>query len=420
MNDFDVKLNRYADLIIEVGLNIQPGQKLIINSPVSAVDFVRIVTEKAYKAGTSRVLVQYFDEIVGKLTLELATEEGLEDFPTWIPRGYEEMAEENVAFLNLNAPNPTLLKDVDPNRVAISNKAQGMAFRGFQQYIVGGKISWLIAAIPTMEWAETVFPKERPETALSKLWDNIFYTTRVDQERPVELWKEHIGQLNHHAAVLNEKDIQKLHYKGPGTDLTIEFDSRSQWISAGFQNEKGIDFVPNLPTEEVFTIPVRTGVNGIVQSTKPLNYSGNLIKDFSLTFKDGKVVDFQAKEGYETLKKLLDTDDGACYLGEVALVPHDSPISNTNLVFNNTLFDENASCHLALGNALNICVKDESNQAPELLEEMGFNTSITHVDFMIGSAELNIDAIKKDGTTEPIFRNGNWASNLIPASSVKK
>ncbi|MFI8687303.1 aminopeptidase [Rossellomorea sp. NPDC077527] len=405
---FEKNLERYAELIVEVGLNLQKGQELMISAPITSYQFVRLVTEKAYEAGALNVLTDFYDDELKKIRLERSTEDGLKAFPTWKAKGYIEMAENNVALLNLAAPNPSLLRDTDPTRVAMLNKTSAKAMKDFSAYIGGGKISWLIAAIPTNEWAKTVFPELPQEEAFSKLWENIFYTTRTDQEKTVELWESHISNLNIKAKQLNEGNYKKLHYKGPGTDLTIEFHPKTKWISAQFTNDKGIPFVPNLPTEEVFSIPVKYGVNGKVSSTKPLNYSGTLIKNFSLTFKEGKVIDFSAEEGYETLKNLLETDEGASYLGEAALVPHDSPISNTNIIFNNTLFDENASCHIALGRALTVCVEDGKSMTSEQLQDLGFNESMIHVDFMIGSGELDIDGEKSDGTIEAIFRAGDW------------
>ncbi|MGM0854153.1 MAG: aminopeptidase [Bacillota bacterium] len=405
---FESNLERYADLIVQVGLNLQKDQELLISAPITAYKFVRLVTKKAYEAGVLNVLTDFYDEELKKIRLDNSSEEGLKAFPDWKAKGFIEMAENNVALLNLASPNPSLLRDADPKRVAILNRASAEAMKDFSAYIGGGKISWLIAAIPTMEWAQTVFPELSQDEAIDKLWENIFYTTRTDQENTVALWESHISNLNKNADRLNESKYKKLHYKGPGTDLSIEFHPQTKWISAQFTNDQGVPFVPNLPTEEVFTIPVKHGVNGTVSSTKPLNYSGTLIRNFSLTFKDGKVVEFSAEEGYETLKNLLDTDEGASYLGEVALVPHNSPISNTNIIFNNTLFDENASCHIALGRALSVCVEEGKNMTAEQLRKVGFNESMIHVDFMIGSAQLDIDGEKEDGTIEPIFKAGDW------------
>lgn len=405
---FESKLERYADLIVQVGLNLQKDQELLISAPITAYKFVRLVTKKAYEAGVLNVLTDFYDEELKKIRLDNSSEEGLKAFPDWKAKGFIEMAENNVALLNLAAPNPSLLRDADPKRVAILNRASAEAMKDFSAYIGGGKISWLIAAFPTIEWAQTVFPELSQDEAIEKLWENIFYTTRTDQENTVALWESHISNLNKNADRLNQSKYKKLHYKGPGTDLSIEFHPQTKWISAQFTNDQGIPFVPNLPTEEVFTIPVKQGVNGTVSSTKPLNYSGTLIRNFSLTFKDGKVVEFTAEEGYETLKNLLETDEGASYLGEVALVPHNSPISNTNIIFNNTLFDENASCHIALGRALSVCVEEGKNMTAEQLRKVGFNESMIHVDFMIGSAQLDIDGEKEDGSIEPIFKAGDW------------
>ncbi|KUP08298.1 peptidase M29 [Bacillus coahuilensis m2-6] len=411
MNQFVNQLEKYADLVVRVGLNLQNGQKLLIRGDISASAFIRLVTKKAYEAGALEVLVDYRDEEIQKLTVTHAPEEGLTGVPTYIANGYVDLAEENIAFLNLQTPNPSFYKDVDPSRMASINKSSSSRMNPFFQYITNGSISWVIVTYATKEWAANVFPDLSEEEALTKLWELIFYTTRVDQEDPVSLWKKHIKEMTLNANKLNNKQFKKLHYQGPGTDLTIEITNNAKWICAEFTNDQGIAFVPNLPTEEVFTIPNKYGVNGTVSSTKPLVYSGNIIDQFTLTFKDGKVIDFSAEKGYETLKNLLDTDEGAKYLGEIAIVPHDSPISNTGVVFNNTLFDENASCHLALGNALGICVENSKEMNDEELNQIGFNKSITHVDFMIGSGELNIDGVLDDGTTQPIFRNGNWAIN---------
>ncbi|WP_421378584.1 aminopeptidase [Bacillus salacetis] len=405
----ETKLERYADLLIRVGINLQEGQTLLINAPVTEADFVAQLTEKAYDAGAKNVLVDYSDENLTRLKMEKAPEEGLKDVPLWKAKGLVEMAKNNAAVLNLTSPNPTLLKGIDAKRVAVANKASGEAFKDFQPFISGGRISWLIAAVPSKSWAKSVFPELSEEEAVEELWEKIFYTTRVDQENPVQLWEKHIADMTKNADHLNDRSYRKLHYKGPGTDFTVELHPKSKWICAQFNNDQGVNFVPNLPTEEVFTIPVRDSVNGTVSSTKPLNYSGNLINNFSLTFKDGKVTEFNAEEGYDTLKGLLETDEGASFLGEIALVPHNSPISNTNIIFNNTLFDENASCHIALGNALSICVENGKEMTQDELKEIGFNESLTHVDFMIGSAQLDIDGEREDGTIEPIFRSGNWA-----------
>jgi aminopeptidase len=265
-----------------------------------------------------------------------------------------------------------------------------------------------MVSIPTPEWSAKVFPELDEETRVAKLWELIFKLTRVDGDNPVEAWKQHIDQLSEKKNLLNAKKYSKLHFKAPGTDLLVDLAEKHQWVSASSFNEKGTLYVPNLPTEEVFTMPNRNGVNGTVTSTKPLSYNGTLIKGFTFTFEEGKIVKATAEQGEEVLQRLLDMDEGARYLGEVALVPHDSPISNSNLIYYNTLFDENASCHLAIGNAYPFCLEGGTAMSKEELIAQGANISFTHVDFMIGSAEMDIDGITEDGSREPLFRQGNW------------
>ena len=279
----------------------------------------------------------------------------------------------------------------------------------FREYTQADKVSWCVISVPTVEWAAKVFPDVPAEEQVAKLWDAIFQATRANLENPVEAWKEHDDNLHTKVHYLNDKHYKALSYKGPGTDLTIELPEKHLWVGAGSINEKNVPFMANIPTEEVFTMPLKTGVNGYVSSTKPLVYAGNVIDNFTLTFENGRIVDCKAEVGEETLKHLVESDEGAHFLGEVALVPHNSPISNTNILFYNTLFDENASCHLAIGNAYAFNLDGGKIMSKEELEANGANTSITHVDFMIGSGELDIDGITTDGTHEPIFRKGNWA-----------
>lgn len=407
---FELLLEKYADIAVNIGINLQQDQTLIIHAPVTAADFVKHVVSKAYDAGARDVSVEYNDENVNLLKFMKAPMEGLKEFPEWRAKGYVEMAKNNAAFLNIYAPNPTLLKDVDPERIAAAAKASGQAMKEFNEYTTSGKISWSIISVPSREWAVQVFPELSAEESVAKLWEEIFQVTRIDVEDPVQNWSDHIANLNKRAGFLNENRYHKLHYYAEnGTNLTIELPKDHVWFCADFTNTKGIPFVPNMPTEEVFTSPLKEGVNGVVKSSKPLNYGGNLIDKFSLTFEKGKVIDFSAEVGEKTLEKLLETDEGATYLGEIALVPYDSPISNSNVLFYNTLFDENASCHLALGACLPMCYKNGTEMTKEELVEKGLNDSITHVDFMIGTSDLNIDGITEDGETVAIFRNGNWA-----------
>ncbi|MEC0281831.1 aminopeptidase [Terribacillus saccharophilus] len=406
---FEQKLEKYAELLLHIGLNVKQGQDLMIVADLAAAPFTKVVAQKAYEAGLRDVIVDYQDDNITKAKVKLAKEDDLDYYTPFRGRVYEELAAADTAFLELKTPNPSLFEGIDSARVARYTKAMGAARQGYQAHKTNGRVNWLIASVPTVEWAESVFPDSKGQAAIDKLWDAIFFTTRSDQENTVELWEQHVAAMKKNADHLNARDYRKLHYTGPGTDLTIELHPDSFWTCAEFMKEDGSTYIPNLPTEEVFTIPVKTGVNGTVSSTKPLNYAGTLLENFSLTFENGKVVDFTAEKGYETLKNLLETDEGAQFLGEVALVPHQSPISQSGIVFNNTLFDENASCHLALGQAIGMCVKDARNKSKEELMEIGFNYSLTHVDFMVGSGELSITGETPDGTTEAIFENGNWA-----------
>ncbi|HEX7063919.1 MAG TPA: aminopeptidase [Bacillales bacterium] len=409
MENFESKLEKYAELLVKVALNIQDGQKLRINAAIENADFVRKITRKAYQAGAKKVYANLYDPMIKRITFEEAPEEGLGEFPQWEVQAYQELIDEGGALLEIAALDPDLLNGIDPERIAISRKAAGKVMGRFKDAQTNGDISWCIASVPSQNWAAKIFPDLNSEEQVEALWEQIFYTTRVDKEDPVAAWKEQIQNLQEKADYLNSKQLKKLHYKASGTDLTIQLADEHLWKAASFTTKKGIRFLPNVPTEEVFTMPHKNGVSGTVSSTKPLNYGGNLIENFSLTFEDGKVVDYQAEKGYESLKSILETDEGARRLGEVALVPHDSPISNSELIFFNTLFDENASCHIALGNALLLNIKDAENQSKEELAEKGFNQSIAHVDFMIGSADLDIDGENDEGEAIPVFRNGNWA-----------
>ena len=409
MTNFKKKLEKYADLAVRVGVNLQPNQNLTINASIEVVDFVRLVVKKAYEAGARNVYVEWSDDVITRTRFELASEESLSDYPEWKARGLETLAENDGAFMSIISSDPDLLSGIDPKRIAASTKAAGMALSKYRNYLQADKASWSVIAAASKKWAEKVFPNDPEDQQVEKLWEAIFKTTRVDQEDPVVAWNQHNDNLHTRVDYLNHKKYKKLHYTAKGTDLTIELHDTHTWVGAGSENEKGNFFMANMPTEEVFTVPLRNGVNGVVQSTKPLSYSGNLIDNFSLTFENGRIVSVQAEKGEEVLKQLVETDEGSHYLGEIALVAHDSPISQSGILFYNTLFDENASNHLAIGNGYAFCVEGGKKMSREELEKVGVNSSITHVDFMIGSADMNIDGIKEDGTSEAIFRNGTWA-----------
>ncbi|MGG1520091.1 aminopeptidase [Paenibacillus oryzisoli] len=409
METFEYYLDKYAELAIRVGLNVQKDQTVVIMTPISCADFVRKLTKKAYDAGAKDVVVDWDDDEVKALRLKHAPEQTLRDYPMWRAKGLEELAEGGAAFLQIYAPNSDLLKDVDPQRIAISSKTAAAAREGFLKYLRSNQVNWLMVSYPTAEWSAKVFPNLDASERIIKLWEQIFKLTRVDKPDPVEAWRQHIDTLTSKMNGLNEKKYKQLHLRAPGTDLTIELAPKHLWVAAGSTSKAGTFFVPNIPTEEVFTMPARGGTNGTVRSTLPLSYQGSLIEGFSLTFKDGRVVEAKAEVGQEVLDNMLNMDEGSRYLGEVALVPFDSPISQSGIIYYNTLFDENASCHVALGNSYPFTIEGGTEMSPEELAQNGYNKSLIHVDFMIGSAEMEIDGILADGTREPLFRKGNWA-----------
>lgn len=409
MSEFQQRLEKYAELAVKVGVNIQKGQTLVVNVNLDAAEFVRLIVKKAYEAGANNVVVNWNDDVVSRLKYDLAPSKAFQEYPEWRAKETIAYAESGAAFMSIISSSPALLKGVDSERIANYQKAAGTALKQYRKYIQSDKVSWTVIAAPSQGWADMVFPDEPKEARIEKLWDAIFTTTRIDSEDPVAAWKKHDETLREKANYLNEKKYQKLHYKAPGTDLTIELPKKHIWCGAGSINEKGFSFMANMPTEEVFTVPNKTGVNGTVSSTKPLSYGGNIIDEFTITFENGRIVDVKAKEGEAILKQLVDTDEGSHYLGEVALVPYNSPISQANILFFNTLFDENASNHLAIGSAYAFCLEGGKSMSVEELQTNGLNESITHVDFMIGSDQMDIDGVTRDGKTEPVFRNGDWA-----------
>ena len=407
--NFERNLDEYAKLAVQVGVNIQPGQTLLVRSPIQCATFVRKVVEHAYKLGAKNVHIEWSDEECTLIKYLNAPEETFNDFPRWISDQYVDIAKEGGAFLTIYAQNPDLLKNVDPQRVANYQKASAAALKEWRSYTLSDKCKWSIISIPTESWAKKVFPDVSSEEAVNKLWDAIFKCTRVDTENPVESWKTHNANLKERTDFLNEKNFKTLKFKSSKTDLTMDLPEGHIWASGASYDPNGVSFNANMPTEEIFSMPHKFKVNGVVHSTKPLVYGGNVIDNFSLTFKDGKIIDYTAEKGKETLGKLIDTDEGSHYLGEVALVPFKSPISDTNIVFFNTLFDENASCHFAIGSAYKTCIKDGDKISDDELDKYGVNYSLTHVDFMIGSSDMNIIGITYDGNEVQIFKDGNWA-----------
>ncbi|WP_077623522.1 aminopeptidase [Sediminibacillus massiliensis] len=409
MTTHQEQLEKYAKLAIQTGVNLQEGQGLILNAPVESAEFARMVVKEAYHAGAENVHIEWGDDDVTYMKMKHAPMEVLENFPKWRAEGLEEMVKDGYALLTIYGTNPDLLKDIDGDRIAAVNKASGEALSEYRDYIMNDKVRWSIVGYPTLAWAEKVFPDLPTAEAQEKLWEEIFRISRVDKADPVQAWADHNETLRQAREYLNKKQYKQLVYKAEGTDLTIDLPERHIWHGGSAVSSDGAAFNPNMPTEEVFTMPHKYGVNGTVKSTKPLSYGGNLIENFTLTFKDGKVTDFSAEQGEDTLKHLLDTDEGSRRLGEVALVPHESPISKSGIIFFNTLFDENASCHLALGKAYPTNIENGPALSEDEMDQKGVNDSINHEDFMMGASDLDIDGITADGNAEPIFRNGSWA-----------
>ncbi|MEJ8306528.1 aminopeptidase [Saccharibacillus sacchari] len=408
MDRFTQKLEQYAELVVKVGVNIQKGQVLHLQSPIEASEFTRLIVKKAYEAGAKYVEIEWEDEAATRLRYEYASEETFDYYPTFKAEALEKLAAEGGAVMHIKVPDPELYRGIDSSRVARATKAAAAARKGYQQFVRTNQLSWCLIKAPTRAWANKVFSDLPENERVDAMWDTIFQMNRVGEGDAVENWQNHIQTLKDMQAKLNEKNYKSLHYRAPGTDLKVELAPDHLWLGGGDTNRSGVYFVANMPTEEVYTMPNRTGVNGTVTSTMPLNLNGRLVEKLSLTFKDGRVVEFDAESGREHLESLLDTDEGAKYLGEVALVPYDSPISNLNRVFYNTGIDENASCHFALGSCYPVNMKGGADLTQNELLARGGNSSLTHVDFMVGSNQMDIDGELQDGTVEPVFRAGQW------------
>ncbi|MEA4825740.1 MAG: aminopeptidase [Clostridium sp.] len=403
-------LEKYAELVVKTGINIQKNQILVISSPIECAFFTRKIAEIAYKEGAKDVVINWGDELFSKIRFLNAPEEVFEEFPEWQKEFYLSYVNQGAAFLSISASDPELMKDVNPERMLKARRTSSVALAEYREKLMSNKNVWSIVSVPTKAWATKVFPNLSEEEAINKLWEYIFKAVRADKEDPVLAWEEHKNNLNKNISFLNNNKFKYLKYKNSlGTDLKIELPEGHIWLGGSDYTPDGLEFIANMPTEEVFTLPKKDGVNGTVVSSMPLNSNGNLIENFSITFENGKIVDFKAEKGYDTLKSIISTDEGSHYLGEIALVPYDSPISNLKTIFFNTLFDENASCHLAIGNAYPVCIKDGEEMSKEELDKNGVNSSLTHVDFMVGTKDLQIIGVTSEGNEIQIFKDGNFA-----------
>jgi aminopeptidase len=408
-SNFDSMLNRYAELIVQVGLNLRAGQRLAITAPVETAPLVRRVTAAAYRAGARLVDVLWKDDLVTLARFQYAPRDSFEEFPSWMLPAMLDYATHGDARLGVYAEDPNLLKDQDHDLVTLEQKTAMKIMAPVYELTDRNLYNWCVVSMPIPSWAARVFPGLKPEEQVDRLWDAIFEVTRMKSPDPVAAWKAHVAGLQSRARSLNQRRYQALKYTGPGTHLVVGLPEGHLWASAEETAGNGITFLPNIPTEEIFTLPHKERIDGEVSATKPLIYGGAAIENMHLVFEHGRVVDFSATAGQDLLRGLIETDEGARSLGEVALVPHSSPISRSGVLFYNTLFDENASCHLALGQAYQVSLQGGTSLSREAFAAAGGNLSIAHEDFMVGSAELDIDGIRADGSAEAVMRRGEWA-----------
>ncbi|MCK9245644.1 MAG: aminopeptidase [Anaerolineaceae bacterium] len=406
--DIHHNLEKYADLIVNIGLNLHKGDKLSMRMSEHSLPLARLVAKKAYEKGVSDVRMEFSDDTITLDRYLYAPEEAFAHYPEYQVDFNESALKDNYNVVNLLAPNPDLLKPADPARIAQWQKVAGKANKRLMSYTMQNKVKWCVTAVASPAWAEAVFPDLPEEEAMQKLWENIFKATRVDQDDPIAAWEKHDQELKKHEAFLNDARFDRVNYQGPGTDLTVGLVKNHVWKGGSGYSQKGDRFFPNIPTEEVFSMPDADRVDGTLRATMPLSVRGQIVDDFHFTFKDGQVVDYDAGTGKQILDDLLEMDEGAKRLGEIALVADNSPISNTGILFKNTLFDENASCHFALGAAYSENLKGATDRSEEENRKLGMNNSLIHVDFMVGAKDVTVTGIKEDGTEVVLLKDGDW------------
>ena len=401
------KLDRLAEVAVRVGLGLAPGQELVMTASVEALDLARRITEHAYRAGAKLVTTLLSDDRATLARYRFAPDESFDAAPAWLFDGMAAAFRDGAARLAIVGEDPSLLAGQDPDRIARANRARSRAYRPALDLISTSAINWALVAAATPAWAKAVFPGESEDRAMAQLWDAIFAASRVDAPDPVAAWGVHNAALMARRRMLNERRYAALHFRGPGTDLRVGLADGHAWMGGLTTAKNGLTGNPNIPTEEVFTTPHAARTEGVVAATKPLAYQGTLIRDIRVRFEGGVIVDAQASAGQEVLQRMIGTDEGARRLGEVALVPDSNPISRSGILFLNTLFDENAASHIALGQAYSKCF-EEKDLSEDALAARGGNRSLIHVDWMIGSAETDVDGIAADGTAEPLMRRGEW------------
>lgn len=404
------KLDKLAQVAVHTGLGLQPGQSLLMTAPITALPLVRAITEHAYKAGAHLVTTIYSDEATTLARFRNAPDAAFDTAADWLFEGMAKAFDNNTARLAIAGDNPLMLANEDPQKVARANKATSIAYKPAIQRITSFATNWNIVSYPNAKWAQLVFPDLPEGEAVGKLADAIFAASRVDREDPVAEWARHNAEIHARRDWLNEMNFRDLHFTAPGTDLVVGLADGHAWKGGASKAKNGITCNPNIPTEEVFTTPHAQRVNGRVRATKPLSHQGTLIENIEMTFKDGVAVEVTASKGGEVWNKVLDTDEGGRRIGEVALVPHSSPISQSGVLFYNTLFDENAACHIAMGQCYSECFVDGDKLSEDEIKARGGNSSLIHIDWMIGSGEMDIDGIRDDGARVPVFRKGEWAN----------
>jgi aminopeptidase len=410
VTEFATSLERYMDVILRVGVNLQPGQPVTVGGrgvSLEFADIVRLLARRAYDLGASSVKVTWTDPAVDRMWFERATPDALQTPSKAQVAMGQEFIDAHATFISLVGADPDAFAGVDPARLGMAMQAQAIASSSIQRQISSNVVPWVVAATGSPAWARKVFPDKTPDEALTALWDHIFHATRVDTPDPVATWRAHVVELTHRVEALERAHFARLRYRAPGTDLTLDLPPRHRWIGGGATDSRGVFFVPNLPTEEVFSAPQRNGVHGTVRGTMPVLLQGTVVDGVRLRFEDGRIVEYDAAQGREALGQLIETDEGSHYLGEAALVTSDSPTFATFPLYN-TLYDENVSCHLAIGNAYPACIEGADEITPEQLAAAGANSSAAHWDFMVGSPELEIDGETADGTRAPIIRSGAW------------
>ena len=407
------KLREYARLLVRVGLNVDRGQRMIISSPVECAHFARLCAQEAYDAGCREVVMNWTDDAMTRMKYLHAAEDVFDQVPLWRRHFFNDHALEGAAYLAISATDPENLKGVASDRIIRAQRASGKALKDFDRLQMCSGFPWCIASIPIPSWARRVFPDLEEGPAMDALWDAIFQAVRVSGDgRAVERWQDHLSTLERRLEKLNALKLKSLHYANSlGTDLTVELPEGHIWESGGDVTLSGRSYIANIPTEEIFTSPLKTGADGVVMGSMPLVHDGNVIDGIRFVVKEGKIVEAHARQGEETLRAAVAVDEGAAYFGEVALVPYDSPISNQNLLFYNTLFDENAACHIAFGEAYP-CLEGGQRMTKDELKARGLNDSITHVDFMVGTPDLSIAGVTGEGREVPIFVDGNFAPEV--------